>query len=344
VRGSWPHVLVGKYCDHLPLYRQSGIYAREGVELDRGTLADWVGKATSLMSPLVEAVAQHVMAAEKLHVDDTPVPVLAPGTGKTKTGRLWVYLRDERPYGSQAPPAVVYRYSPDRKGEHPRAQLAKFRGFLQADGYSGFERLYETANGQSATVTEVACWAHVRRKFYDIHVATNAPIAGEALRRIGQLFDIERAAMGLSPEKRLHIRQSAARPVIDDLAAFFDASLSQLSGRSELAGAIRYGRSRWTALTRYLDDGRLEISNNAAERSIRPLALGRKNYLFAGSDVGGERAAAAYTLIETAKLNGLDPEAYLRDILGRIADHHINRIAELLPWNVVEKPAVRAAA
>ena len=342
--GLLAHVLVGKYCDHLPLYRQSGIYAREGVELDRGTLADWVGKAAALVSPLVEAVAQHVMAAEKLHVDDTPVPVLAPGTGKTKTGRLWVYLRDERPYGSQAPPAVVYRYSPDRKGEHPRAQLAKFRGFLQADGYSGFERLYETANGQSATVTEVACWAHVRRKFYDIHVATNAPIAGEALQRIGQLFDIERAAMGLSPEKRLHIRQRAARPVIDDLAAFFDASLSQLSGRSELAGAIRYGRSRWTALTRYLDDGRLEISNNAAERSIRPLALGRKNYLFAGSDVGGERAAAAYTLIETAKLNGLDPEAYLRDVLGRIADHPINRIVELLPWNVAEKPATRAAA
>ena len=342
--GLLAHVLVGKYCDHLPLYRQSGIYAREGVELDRSTLADWVGKAASLVSPLVEAVAQHVMTAEKLHADDTPVPVLAPGSGKTKTGRLWVYLRDERPYGGRAPPAVVYRYSPDRKGEHPRAQLAKFRGFLQADGYSGFGPLYETANGQPATVTEVACWAHVRRKFYDIHVATSAPIATEALQRIGQLFDIERAAMGLAPEQRRRIRQGAARPVIDDLAAFFDASLAKLSGRSELAGAIRYGRSRWIALTRYLDDGRLEISNNAAERSIRPLALGRKNYLFAGSDAGGERAAAAYTLIETAKLNGLDPEAYLRDILGRIADHHINRIAELLPWNVVEKPAVRAAA
>jgi len=338
------HVLVGKYCDHLPLYRQSGIYAREGVELDRRTLADWVGKATALVSPLVEAVAQHVMAAEKLHADDTPVPVLAPGTGKTKTGRLWVYLRDERPYGGRAPPAVVYRYSPDRKGEHPRAHLAGFRGFLQADGYSGFGPLYATADGQSATVTEVACWAHVRRKFYDIHIETNAPIAGEALQRIGRLFDIERAAIGLPPEKRQHIRQSTARPVIDDLAAFFDASLSKISGRSELAGAIRYGRSRWTALTRYLCDGHLEISNNAAERAIRPLALGRKNYMFAGSDAGGERAAAAYTLIETAKLNGLDPEAYLRDILARIADHPINRIAELLPWNVAAKPAARAAA
>ena len=334
--GLLAHVLVGKYCDHLPLYRQSGIYAREGVELDRAVLADWVGKAAALVSPLVEAVAHHVMAAEKLHADDTPVPVLAPGTGKTKTGRLWVYLRDERPYGGRAPPAVVYRYSPDRKGEHPRAHLAKFRGFLQADGYSGFGPLYGSANGQLATVTEVACWAHVRRKFYDIHVATNAPIAGEALQRIGQLFDIERAAMGRSADERRRIRQLRARPVIDDLAAFLDASLSTISGRSELAGAIRYARSRWSALTRYLDDGTLEISNNAAERAIRPLALGRKNYMFAGSDAGGERAAAAYTLIETAKLHGLDPEAYLREVLGRIADHPINRVAALLPWNIAK--------
>jgi transposase len=342
--GLLAHVLVGKYCDHLPLYRQSGIYAREGVELDRATLADWVGKTAALVSPLVEAVAQHVMAAEKLHADDTPVPVLAPGTGKTKTGRLWVYLRDERPYGGEAPPAVVYRYSPDRKGEHPRAQLANFRGFLQADGYSGFGPLYQTSNRKLATVTEVACWAHVRRKFYDIHVATNAPIAADALARIGQLFDIERAAMGRSPQERVRIRQSTARPVINDLAAFLDASLSRISGKSELAGAIRYARSRWSALTRYLDDGRLEISNNAAERAIRPLALGRKNYLFAGSDAGGERAAVAYTLIETAKLNGLDPEAYLRDVLGRIADHHINRIGELLPWNIASGSPVRVAA
>jgi transposase len=342
--GLLAHVLVSKYCDHLPLYRQSGIYAREGVELDRSILADWVGKAAALVSPLIEAVAHHVMAAEKLHADDTPVPVLAPGTGQTKTGRLWVYLRDERPYGGLAPPAVVYRYSPDRKGVHPRTHLATFRGFLQADGYSGFGPLYETAAGQPATVTEVACWAHVRRKFYDIHVATNAPIAGEALQRIGQLFDIERAAMGLAPQQRQRIRQSSARPIIDDLAPFLDASLATISGRSELAGAIRYGRSRWPALTRYLDDGQLEISNNAAERAIRPLALGRKNYMFAGSDAGGERAAAAYTLIETAKLNDLDPEAYLRDVLGRIADHRINRIAELLPWNVANCSPTRAAA
>jgi transposase len=342
--GLLAHILVGKYCDHLPLYRQSGIYAREGVELDRVTMAAWVGKVTALVSPLVEAVADHVMAAAKLHVDDTPVPVLAPGTGKTKTGRLWVYLRDERPFGGQAPPAVVYRYSPDRKAEHPRAQLADFHGFLQADGYSGFGPLYQAANGQPATVTEVACWAHVRRYFYDIHVANSAPIAGEALQRIGRLFDVERTAMGLPPEQRRRMRQSAARPLIDDLATFLDASLAMISGRSELAKAIRYARSRWTALTRYLDDGTLEISNNAAERAVRPLALGRKNYLFAGSDAGGERAAATYTLVETAKLNGLDPEAYLREVIGRIADHPINRIARLLPWNIGLASPISAAA
>jgi hypothetical protein len=270
--------------------------------------------------------------------------VLAPGNGKTKTGRLWVYLRDERPYAGEAPPAVVYRYSPDRKGEHPRAHLAGFKGFLQADGYSGFGPLYKTANGQPATVTEVACWAHARRNFFDIHAANKAPIAGEALQRIGQLFDVERAVMGRPPQQRLLIRQRAARPLINDLATFLDASLVTISGRSELAKAIRYARSRWAALTRYLDDGTLEISNNAAERSIRPLALGRKNYLFAGSDAGGERAAAIYTLVETAKLNGLDPEAYFRDVLDRIADHPINRIGELLPWNIAIRSPVRAAA
>ena len=342
--GLLAHVLVGKYCDHLPLYRQSGIYAREGVELDRATLADWVGKAAWLLSPLVETVASHVMAGEKLHADDTPVPVLAPGTGKTKTGRLWVYLRDERPYGGPAPPAVVYRYSPDRKGEHPRAHLARFRGFLQADGYAGFAPLYESQGGQAAAMTEVACWAHVRRKIYDVHFATKSPIAAEALERIGRLFEVEREVSGLAPEARRKIRQARARPVIDELAAFLEGSLPKLSGKGELAGAMRYARGRWEALTRYLDDGRLEISNNAAERAIRPLALGRKNYMFAGSDAGGERAAAIYTLVETAKLNGLDPEAYLRDLLGRIADHPINRIAELLPWNIAKDSAGRAAA
>jgi transposase len=342
--GLLAHVLVAKYCDHLPLYRQSGIYARADVALERSILADWVGKAAWLLAPLVEAIASHVMAAEKLHADDTPVPVLAPGTGKTKTGRLWVYLRDERPSGGRDPPAALYRYSPDRKGERPRAHLAAFRGFLQADGYSGFGPLYEAVDGKPATVTEVACWAHARRKFYDVHVATKAPLAAEALQRIGRLFDVEREITGLAPEERQHIRQAKARPLLTGLADFLDAALPKLSGRSELAAAIRYTRSRRVALSRYIDDGRLEISNNAAENAIRPLALGRKNYLFAGSDAGGERAAAIYTLVQTAKLNDLDPEAYLRDVLGRIADHPINRIAALLPWALANRTDDRAAA
>ena len=340
--GLLAHILVSKYCDHMPLYRQAGIYARDGVDLDRAVMANWVGKSVWIAAPLVEAISDHVMAATALHGDDTPVPVLAPGAGKTKTGRLWVYLRDERPYAGLAPPAVIYRYSPDRKGEQPQRHLAGFRGFLHADGYAGFGALYQADGGKPAPVMEVFCWAHVRRKFHDLHLA-GSPLAKEALDRIGRLFDIERAAKGLTPDVRQRIRQSRALPLIEQLAAFLDATLPRLSGRSDLAIAIRYARSRWQALTRYIADGRLEISNNAAERAIRPLALGRKNWLFAGSDTGGERAAAMYTLIETAKLNGLDPEAYLRDVLGRIADHPINRIAELLPWNI-DQVQSRAAA
>jgi transposase len=340
--GLLAHILVAKYCDHLPLYRQAGIYARDGVDLDRAVMAGWVGKSVWLSAPLVEAIGDHVMAGTALHGDDTPVPVLAPGTGKTKTGRLWVYLRDERPCTGPAPPAVLYRYSADRKGEHPRRHLARFRGFLHADGYAGFGPLYYTEGGRPATVTEVFCWAHVRRRFHDLHLA-GSPLAKEALDRIGRLFDIERAISGMPPEMRQRIRQSRAVPLVHELAAFLDATLPKLSGKSDLAGAIRYARSRWPALTRYLADGRLEISNNAAERAIRPLALGRKNWIFAGSDSGGERAAAIYTLIETAKLNGLDPEAYLREVFSRIADHPINRIADLLPWNLSPRSATLAA-
>ncbi len=342
--GLLAHVLVSKYCDHLPLYRQSGIYARDGVELDRATLADWVGKMAALLHPLVGALQRHVLAADRLHADDTPVPVLAPGTGKTKTGRLWVYLRDERPHGGTAPPAVFYRYSPDRKGEHPRAHLAGFSGFLQADGYAGFGPLYEDADGKPAAVTEVACWAHVRRKIHDVHLATASPLAAEALERIGALFGIERQVSGKPPDERRRARQVQARPLLDDLAVFLDTALAKISGKSELAAAIRYARSRWAALCRYLDDGRLDMTNNAAERAIRPLTLGRKDWIFAGADAGGDRAAAIYTLVETAKLNGLDPEAYLRDVIGRIADHPINRIADLLPWNIGAPASISAAA
>jgi hypothetical protein len=342
--GLLAHVLVSKYCDHLPLYRQAQIYAREGVDLDRATLADWVGKAAWLLQPLIDAIGRHVMAAGKLHADDTPVPVLDPGRGRTKTGRLWVYLRDDRPHAGPAPPAVLYRYSPDRKGEHPRAHLACFRGLLQADGYAGFDDLYEAKKGQPPAVVEVACWAHVRRKFYDVHQATRSPMAEDVLKRIGRLYDVEDEARGLPADRRRLIRQEKATPLIDELAAVLDAMLPKLPGKSELAAAIRYARNLWTALRRYLDDGRLEIDNNAAERQIRPLALGRKNYLFAGSDTGGDRAAALYTLIQTAKLNRLDPEAWLRDVLTRIADHPINRIGDLLPWNIREPEQHRAAA
>jgi transposase len=273
--GLLAHVLVSKYCDHLPLYRQSGIYARDGVTLDRATLADWVGKMAALLRPLVEAVGQHVMAATRLHADDTPVPVLAPGSGKTKTGRLWVYLRDERTHGGIDPPAVLYRYTPDRKGEHPRRQLAGFTGFLQADGYAGFGALYQDQDGKPATIFEVACWAHVRRKFHDVHLATQSPLAAGALQRIGALFAIERSINGQWPDQRRAVRQARSRPVLDDLAGVLDATLAKISGKSELAAAIRYARSRWPALSRYIDDGRLEMSNNAAERAIRPLAISR---------------------------------------------------------------------
>ena len=341
--GLLAHILVSKYCDHLPLYRQAGIYAREGVDLDRAVMADWVGKSVWLTAPLVEAIGDHVMAATALHGDDTPVPVLAPGTGKTKTGRLWVYLRDERPYAGPAPPAVIYRYSPDRKGEHPRRHLARFRGFLHADGYAGFGPLYQSRRRQARHGHRGcllgACAAQIPRR------APRRIAAGQGGARPHRPPVRYRAgrSAGCRRTMRQRIRQSRARRSVDELAAFLDATLPKLSGKSDLAGAIRYARSRWEALTRYLDDGRLEISNNAAERAIRPLALGRKNWLFAGSDAGGERAAAIYTLIETAKLNGLDPEAYLRDVLGRIADHPINRIAELLPWNLSPRSATLAA-
>ena len=323
------HVLTAKFCDHLPLYRQSEIYSRAGVVLERSTLADWVGQVFALLRPLIDALERHVMAGDRLYVDDTTVPVLAPGTGKTRTGRLWAYLRDERPFAGTAPPAVRYRYSPDRRAEHPRSHLASFRGVLQADGYSGFDGLY--AQGR---ISEAACWAHVRRNFHDIHVAAKqSPLAREALERIGQLYAIEARITGKPPDERRRVRQAAAKPLINRMHAWFTASLRRVSGRSDIAGAIRYALSRWQALTRYLDDGRLAIDNNAVERAIRPLVLGRKNWLFAGSDAGGDRAAAIYSLIETAKLNDLDPEAYLHNVLDRIADYPVNRVADLLPWN-----------
>jgi transposase len=331
------HIAIAKFCDHLPLYRQSEIYARSGLDIDRSQLAEWLGYVAWLLAPLVELIAAHVMAGRVIHCDDTPVPVLAPGAGKTKTGRLWVYLRDERPHASIAPPAVLYRYTPDRKGEHCRRELANFTGSLHADGYSGFHKLYEIADAHllqgPPRVEEIACWSHVRRGFFDEWSSHKSAIGKEALDRIGALFDIERLIKGQPPDIRRAVRQRTARPKIDELAVWLDAQLEKLPGKSDLAGAIRYARSRWTELTRYLDDGRLEISNNAAENQIRPLKLGAKNWLFAGSDSGGRRAALLYTLIRTAVLNGLEPEAYLCDVIARIASHSISRLAELLPWN-----------
>jgi transposase len=342
--GLLAHVLIAKFCDHLPLYRQSEIYARDGVELDRATLADWVGKTAWLVQPLAERIGRHAMAGSVLHADDTPVPVLAPGHGKTRTGRFWVYLRDERPHAGSAPPAVLYRYTPDRKGEHCRSHLAAFAGHLHADGYAGFGELYAEKDGNAAFVTEVACWAHVRRKFFDVHKANGSPIAKAALDKIGALFDIERTIAGKPPSVRKAARIEKAKPKLDALAAWFDEQLKLIPGKSELAKAIRYARSRWEALTRYCAGGRLEISNNAAENAIRPLALGRKNWLFAGSDAGGERAAIFYTLIRSAKLNGIEPEAYLREVLTRIGEHPVNAIDVLLPWNIARPATLSVAA
>lgn len=333
--GLLAHVLVSKYADHLPLYRQSEIYAREGVELERSTLADWVGASSRLLQPLHEALRQYVMSAPKLHADDTPVPVLEPGKGRTKLGRLWTYLRDERPAGQAVAPAVWFAYTPDRRGEHPHRHLAAFHGTLQADAYAGFNRLYA-----SGRVREAACWAHVRRKFFDLQQAHASPLAAEAITRIGQLYAIESEIRGRSPDERRRARDARSRPVLASLHGWLKTTLAKVSRKSEMAAAIGYALARWPALLRYCDDGLLEIDNNAAERALRAVALGRKNYLFAGSDSGGERAAAIYSLIGSAKLNGLDPEAYLRNVLTRIADHSINRIAELLPWNLTPSPAL----
>ena len=297
--------------------------------MERSTLADWVGGTSRLLEPLIEVLRRYVTASGKLHADDTPVPVLAPGNGKTKTGRLWTYVRDDRPAGDTAAPAVWFAYSPDRKGEHPERHLREFRGTLQADAYAGFNQLYE--NGR---IQEAACWAHVRRKFYDLQQAHASPVASEALERIAALYGIEEEIRGRPAEERQQVRNARARPLLESLRQWFEATLPKLSRKSDTTAAIRYALSLWDALLRYCDDGHIEIDNNAAERALRAVALGRKNYLFAGSDSGGERAAAIYSLIGSAKLNGLDPEAYLREVLSRIADHPITRIEELLPWNI----------
>lgn len=325
------HVAVSKYLDHLPLYRQSAIYGRQGIDLERSTLADWIGGITRLVTPLAELIGRYVVAANKIHADDTTVPVLDPGRGKTKTGRLWVYVRDDRPAGSRDPPAAFYRYTPTREGVHPRRHLEAFRGTLQADGYSGFDGLYVEGK-----VREAACWAHARRKFYELHAAKQSPLAEEALHRIKALYAIEASIHGQPPDQRQRVRQQHAGPLLDGLHAWLQTTLTRVSAKSELAAAINYALKRWVALTRYRDDGTIEIDNNAAERALRGPVLSRKNFLFAGADTGGERAAALYTLLETAKLNDLNPEAYLTFVLARIAEQPSHRLAELLPWSYAQ--------
>jgi transposase len=337
--GLLAHIVVSKYDDHLPLYRQAEIFAREGVTLETSTLSGWVGATAAALNPLIEALAADVMASDTLHVDDTPVPVLAPGTGKTKTGRLWTYVRDERPFAGTRPPAALFFYSPDRKGEHPREHLKEFRGTIHADGYAGFNELFA-----GNRIVEAACWAHVRRKFFEVHAANGSPIAKEALKRIGQLYAVEQTIKGVLPDQRRRERQQRSKPIAAALAAWADETRRKLSRKSELAAAFHYMRARWTALNRCFDDGRLALDNNPAERALRCVAIGRKNYLFAGSDAGGQRAAAMYSLIEAAKLNGLNSLHYLADVLTRIADHPARRIDELLPWNWHPAETTRAAA
>jgi transposase len=337
-------ILFEKFGQHQPLNRQAERYTREGVPLSLSTLADQVGACCTVLQPIFQSIEAHVLAAERLHGDDTTVPVLAPG--KTDTARLWTYVRDDRPFAGQSPPAAVFYYSRDRGGEHPQAHLARYTGILQADAYAGFGKLYE-AERSPRPLIEALCWSHARRKLYELADVTTAarrkaqgktaadisPLALEAVQRIDALFAIERDIQGRSAAVRLAARQDLSLPLVNDLEAWMRAQRAKLSRHNPVAGAMDYMLKRWAAFTRFLDDGRICLSNNAAERALRGIALGRKAWLFAGSDRGGRRAAMIYTLITSAKLNDVDPQAWLADVLARIADHPARRIDELLPWN-----------
>lgn len=330
--GLVAHVLVGKYCDHLPLDRQSRIYAREGVDLHRSTLSDWVGRTTALLEPLAEHIGKLVRVGPALFADDTPVKLqVRANTTKTKTARLWSYVRDERPWCGAAPPCAWYQFSVDRKGAHPASHLAGYTGTVHADGFAGFNGLFGPGKAE-----EQACMVHVRRKFVDEVERTGSPIAQHAIKQIAELYAVETEARGKGPEERAALRQAKAKPVFDELELWLHAQLRKISGKTKLAEAIRYALNRMLKARGYLDNGRLELDNNTCERSIRPIALGRKNYLFMGSIGGGKAAAIAYTLIETAKMNNVDPEAWLTWVLERLPDHKINRIEELMPWMWME--------
>jgi transposase len=337
--GLLAHVLVSKYCDGLPLYRLSGILAREGVEIERQTLADWVGRGAWWLRSLAEAIGRHAMAQQMIWTDDTPIRVLAPGRGKTREARFWVYAYDPRPWGGpeegHGPPMAFYRYSADRKGERPQGHLTGFRGWLHADGYAGYSALWRPTQGQPALVQHVACWAHARRYLFDEFERTKSPIAEEALRQIQALYAIEAQITGMPPEHRHAQRQARSRPMLAALREWMEEQRRRISGKSDLGKALQYALGRWDALVRYLDDGRLSIDNNLAERLLRGIAVTRKNFLLLGSDAGGDRAAIIYTIAETAKLNGHNPEAYIATVLDRLANGHLaSKIDGLLPWNL----------
>jgi transposase len=333
-------ILSGKYGAHLPLNRQSELFAREGVELDVSTMADWVGAAAATLMPIRDAIEKHIHAAERLHVDDTTVPVLAKN--KCRTGRLWAHVRDDRPFGGQAAPAAVFYYSPTREGKYAEQQLAAYTGICQADAYSGFNGLF-AAGRQPGPVIEAACWAHSRRKFFELARLRKMPIAIEAVARIDELFAIEREINGKPPALRLAVRQERSKPLIESFETWLRAERRKLSSKGPLAKAIDYTFNHWEAFKRFLEDGRICLSNNAAERAVRGIAVGRRNWTFCGSDEGGHRAAVMFTLIETAKLNGVDPKAWIASVLARIADHPARRLDELLPWNWLAARAPESA-
>jgi len=333
------YILVSKFDDHVPLYRQNEIFARMGADIPDTTMVDWCGGAMKALNPLIEKIEADVMVSSILHADDTPIRVLDrsrkdKGLGKgVKQGRIWTCVRDQRPWSGAAPPGVVYYFSPDRKGKHPRGHLANSAGILQADAYAGFKDLYEKRADDTQQFREAACWAHLRRDFHDVWVANKSEIAREALDRIGKLYDIEREIAGQPAETRLAARKKHCAEKVAAFKAWAEQQLTHIPGKSDLAKAFRYALNRWTSFTLFLEDGRVAIDNNAAGRAMRPIGLGRKNWLFAGSDTGGETLARAMTLIESAKINGLDPQAYLADVLDRIHDHKIKRLHELLPWH-----------
>ena len=323
-------VLVSKYADHLPLYRQAQIYARQGIELDRSTLADWVGRAAWYLRPLRDHILERLRRSERLFADETTAPVLDPGRGRTKTGQLWAYARDDRPWGGSDPPMVAYVYAADRKAERPQVHLGDFAGILQVDGYGGYAALAK----RRSQVQLAFCWSHVRRKFYEL--ADKSPVATEGLRRIALLYAVEAEVRGLPADKRRAVRNEDSRNIVDDLRQYLDARLRQVSAKSKLAEAIRYALTRWDGLARFIDDGRIDLDSNTVERSIRPLALNRKNALFAGSDEGGDNWAVIATLIECCKLNAVNPHQWLTETLTRLANRHpANSVGDLMPWTAV---------